>query len=305
MPSYMIGDVQGCDGPLGELLELIDYSPSRDTLYILGDLINRGPSNLATVNRLMGYGSSAVCLLGNHDLHFLGIERALRTQKNGDTLNDLLNAPNKDEIVDWLRTRTLAVFEKNCLMVHAGVYPSWTLETTLKLAKELEYELRGPSWGDFLKTLFGNTPNYWSESLQGADRTRSIVNALTRIRFCSENGETEFGTKGAAQNAPPGFYPWFAVPHRKTLGVLTAFGHWSALNPVKDTAISESTNALAEHNVISLDTGCVWGGCLTAVVLEDSQNNSTEFSGIESKKRFEHIQVKCARNDLTIERGVS
>jgi len=298
MPSYMIGDVQGCDAPLSQLLELIDFSPSRDTLYFLGDLINRGPNNLATLNRLLNYGSSAVCLLGNHDLHFLGIERGLRTQKRGDTLDDILSAPNKDELVTWLRTRPLAIYEKNCLMVHAGVYPSWTLHSTLGLAKELEAELSGPSWGEFLRTLFGNTPNRWSDSLKGEDRARAIVNALTRMRFCSESEEIEFGTKGPAENAPPGYYPWFAVPNRKTIDVTTAFGHWSALNPrdAKDTATSLTT--LDQYNVISLDTGCVWGGCLSAVELPALSEGP-----LIPHHRFEHIQIKCPTSDPTISRN--
>jgi len=294
MPSYMIGDVQGCEAPLSQLLELIDFSPSRDTLYFLGDLINRGPRNLATLNKLVGYGSSAVCLLGNHDLHFLGIERGLRTQKKGDTLDDLLNASNKHELVEWLRTRPLVVYEKNCLMVHAGVYPSWSLADTRSYAKELERALQGPDWEEFLRSLFGNTPAQWSDALIGEERSRAIVNALTRMRFCSEKGEMEFTTKGAAQNAPEGYYPWFAVPGRKTIDVTIAFGHWSALNPVQ----SSGTNELLEHyNVISLDTGCVWGGCLTAVELYTNSIDSKP-----PKLKFKPIQIKCETSDSTITR---
>jgi len=293
----MIGDLQGCEEPLSKLLQTIDFSPSRDTLYFLGDLINRGPRNLATLNRLMSYGTSAVCLLGNHDIHFLGIERGLRSQKNGDTLDDLLNAPNKDELVYWLRTRALAVYEKNHLMVHAGVYPSWSLSTTLGLAKELETQLSGPDWGEFLRTLFGNTPSQWSDELTGIERSRASVNALTRMRFCSQSGEMEFGTKGIAQNAPPGYYPWFAVPNRKTADTTIAFGHWSALNPTEPNARSEASNAFADHNVISLDTGCVWGGCLSAVELGQHRE------GLEkSTQSFKLIQVKCEKSDYSISR---
>ncbi len=305
MPSYMIGDIQGCAGPLSQLLELIDFSPSRDTLYFLGDLVNRGPNNLDTLNRLMNYGSSAVCLLGNHDLHFLGIEQGLRTQKRGDTLDDLLGAPNRAEIVEWLRTRPLAVFEKNCLMVHAGVYPAWTLKSTLELAKELEVQLSGKDWGEFLRTLFGNSPSQWSDVLRGEERARAIVNALTRMRFCSDQGEMEFSTKGAAQNAPAGYYPWFAAPNRQTKQVTIAFGHWSALNPA-DTA--QSAGALDQYNVISLDTGCVWGGCLSAVELNDSKElagndpEDLKTNPIKSGNRFNLIQIKCPKTDSTINR---
>ena len=283
MSSYMIGDVQGCDAPLAKLLEMIDFSPSRDTLYVLGDLINRGPENLATLNRLIGYGTSAVCLLGNHDIHFLGIECGLRSLKTGDTLNDVLSAWNKDEIVSWLRSRPLAVYAHDCLMVHAGVYPSWDLNTTLTLAKEIECELGGPDWVNCLTTLFGNTPSTWNNELIGTDRQRAIVNALTRMRFCSATGEMEFGTKGPAANAPFGYFPWFAVPGRLTQDVLIAFGHWSALNP------NDSHDSLVHHNVMSLDTGCVWGGCLTSVEL-----------GPENS--FKKIQVNCEQSDQTIKR---
>ncbi len=283
MPSYMIGDIQGCDSSLSELLEIIDFSASRDTLYLLGDLINRGPNNLATLNRLMGYGSSAVCLLGNHDLHFLGIEIGLRPLKTGDTVSDLLSAWNRSEIVSWLRSRPLAVYAHECLMVHAGVYPSWDLNKTLLLAKELEDQISGPNWIECLSSLFGNSPSLWSDDLVGVQRWRATVNALTRMRFCSELGEMEFETKGPAANAPPGFYPWFAVPNRQTQNALIAFGHWSALNP------TDSPQSLIHHNVLSLDTGCVWGGCLTAVE-------------IGANKDFSHVQVKCSKSDLTIKR---
>jgi bis(5'-nucleosyl)-tetraphosphatase (symmetrical) len=250
---------------------------------LLGDLINRGPDNLQTLNDLISFGSSAVCLLGNHDIHFLGIERGQRKIKNGDTVSDLLNAPNKDELVYWLRTRPLAIYEHDCLMVHAGVYPSWSVDQTLALAKELETLLSGQDWQEGLSTLFANTPSHWSDDLTGMERMRSIANALTRMRFCSASGVMEFTTKGAAKNAPTGFYPWFAVPNRQTQETLIAFGHWSALNP------ADTNESLLEHNVISLDTGCVWGGCLTAVEIGSTHTPIP-------------IQVKCETNDSSIQR---
>jgi bis(5'-nucleosyl)-tetraphosphatase (symmetrical) len=289
MANYMIGDIQGCDAPLEKLLQTIDFSPSRDTIYLLGDLINRGPENLATLNRLIKYGTSAVCLLGNHDLHFLGIERGFRGQRSGDTLADLLSAPNKEEIVAWIRTRSLAIFKHNCLMVHAGVHPQWSVLQTLRLARELESALQASDWADFLKDLFGNHPDQWHEQLLGAERARATVNILTRIRFCSELGTMEFGTKGPASNAPEGFYPWFAVPSRQTKHVTVAFGHWSALNP------EHYLQTLQDYNVLSLDTGCVWGGCLSAVQLNEAQNPAHS---------YQHIQVKCAKSDMSINRSL-
>lgn len=251
----MIGDVQGCDDALGRLLDEIGFSPSRDTLYLLGDLVNRGPGSLAVMRRLMALEGSAHCLLGNHDLHLLAVAHGVRKPHRSDTLDDILGAPDRAALLDWVRTRPMAIFDHGWLMVHAGVLPQWDVAQTMALAGELQSALRSANWVDFLHSMYGNQPDFWSDSLCGADRLRVVVNALTRLRFCSPLGVMEFDTKDSAGEAPDGFLPWFDVPGRRTAGIPIAFGHWSTLGP------------LQRDSVLPLDTGCVWGGCLTAARL--------------------------------------
>ena len=271
MALYLIGDVQGCDAPLQRLLDRIDFSPSRDTLYLLGDLVNRGPDSLAVLRRLMRYATSAQCLLGNHDLHLLAVANGARGLSRHDTLDAVLAAPDRSELLDWLRQQRMALGVRhegrNYLMVHAGVLPSWTASQTLALAAEVEAVLRGPELPDFLHRMYGNTPTAWSDALHGVDRLRTIVNALTRLRFCSPQGEMEFDSKEGLASAPAGYLPWFDVPGRRTTDVTVAFGHWSTLG------------WLDRPDLLALDSGCVWGGCLSAVQLGASDH--------------ERIQVRC------------
>lgn len=255
MARYLIGDVQGCDAALGRLLDEIAFSPSRDTLYLLGDLVNRGPDSLAVLRRLQALGDAARCLLGNHDLSLLALAHGLRTPHKGDTLDGVLAAPDRAALLDWLRHRHMALFAHGVLMVHAGVLPQWDADRTLALAAEVESELRGPALQGFLQHLYGNEPAAWNDSLTGTDRLRVVVNALTRLRFCTAAGEMEFKLKESATQAPEGLMPWFEVPGRRTAGVTVAFGHWSTLGLV------------SRPDVLALDTGCVWGGCLSAARL--------------------------------------
>jgi bis(5'-nucleosyl)-tetraphosphatase (symmetrical) len=255
MALYLIGDVQGCDSALQRLLEKIDFSPSRDTLYLLGDLVNRGPDSVGVLRRMVGYGASARCLLGNHDLNLLAVAAGLRRPHRGDTLDELLVAPDRAALMDWLRLQPLALQEHGCLMVHAGVLPGWSAAQTVALAGEVQSVLRGPDHVAFLQQMYGNEPTRWSDALIGAERLRVIVNALTRIRFCTPDGTMEFAAKEGLDAAPPGFWPWFEVPGRQTAGTLVAFGHWSTLGLIN------------RPDLISLDTGCVWGGCLSALRL--------------------------------------
>lgn len=258
MAVYLIGDVQGCDDALARLLHALDFSPSRDTLYLLGDLVNRGPDSLAVLRRLQAMGASAQCLLGNHDLHALAVAQGVRRPGRMDTLDEVLQAPDREPLLGWLRQQSLALQAHGILMVHAGVLPPWSAQDTLARADELQQVLRGPDCTEFLMHMYGNEPARWDDALTGIARLRVIVNALTRLRFCSADGAMEFDTKEGADAAPAGFLPWFDVPGRRTAGDVVAFGHWSTLG------------RLARTDVLALDTGCVWGGCLTALRLQPS-----------------------------------
>ena len=278
MALYLIGDIQGCNDALGRLLDTVAFSPSRDTVVLLGDLVNRGPDNVGVVRRLMALGGSAHSLLGNHDLHLLAIAQGIRIPHRGDTVQDVLNAPDREGLLNWLRHQHLALLRpidgQDLLMVHAGVLPQWTAQQTLALASEVQTVLRGPDYALFLSAMYGNTPDQWNDHLQGYARLRIIVNALTRLRFCSADGTMEFTAKEGADESPPGYMPWFEVPQRRSANTPIAFGHWSSLG------------FMDQHHVVCLDTGCVWGGCLSAL----------EIQGAKAGGGFNHrlIQVPCA-----------
>jgi bis(5'-nucleosyl)-tetraphosphatase (symmetrical) len=269
MGLYLIGDVQGCDGALQRLVDRIGFSPSRDHLILLGDLVNRGPESAAVLRRLMGYGGSATCLLGNHDLSLLAVAHGFRAPHRNDTLDPILLAPDRGAMLDWLRRQRMALHAHGLLMLHGGVLPQWDLPKVLALAAEVEAVLRGPAMADFLAQMYGNEPAQWSDDLRGAGRLRIVVNALTRLRFCTPEGVMHLKASGGLDDAPPGTLPWFEVPDRRTAGVPIAFGHWSQLG------------LLLRPDVIALDTGCVWGGCLTALRYDPA-------SGAR-----EVIQVRC------------
>lgn len=282
MALYLIGDVQGCDAALQRLLDEISFSPSRDTLYLLGDLVNRGPDSAGVLRRLMGYGAAARCLLGNHDLHLLAIAHGVRAPHRSDTLDGILHASDRAALLDWLRRQRLAlraqVPGEEMLLVHAGVLPAWTASQTVALAGELEAVLQGPDLPDFLHRMYGNEPARWDDGLQGDARLRVIVNALTRLRFCTPDGAMEFASKEGAAGAPAGYLPWFEVPGRRTADVTVAFGHWSTLG------------WLDRPDVLALDTGCVWGGALSAVRLGQA-------------RAHELIQVPCPAAQMPGRRG--
>jgi bis(5'-nucleosyl)-tetraphosphatase (symmetrical) len=277
MALYLIGDLQGCDAPLQRLLDTLAFSPSRDTLFLLGDLVNRGPASELVVRRLMGYGASAQCLLGNHDLHLLATAHGARKPSRKDTLAQVIDAPDRDALLHWLTHQKLAmqitVGRRDVLMVHAGVLPGWTATDTLQLAGEIERVLRSPEAGNFFSAMYGNAPNAWNPALQGTDRLRVVVNALTRLRFCTPQGAMEFEATGNAASAPAGYLPWFDVPGRKTADVAVAFGHWSTLG------------WLGRDDVFAMDSGCVWGGCLSALKVSPAKGGT----GIDT----ERIQVPC------------
>jgi bis(5'-nucleosyl)-tetraphosphatase (symmetrical) len=269
---YLLGDLQGCGDPLARMLEVVAFSPSRDHLYVLGDLVNRGPDSLGVLQRLSALGESATCVLGNHDLHLLAVAQGVRKPHKSDTVAQILDAPDREHWLNWLRHQKMAVQAHGWLMVHAGVLPQWDAAQTLALAAEVEAMLQGPELATFLPLMYGNEPSQWRDELQGAERLRCVINSLTRLRFCSADGSMEFATKEGSGGAPQGYMPWFEVPGRRTEGVRVAFGHWSTLGLIN------------RDDLLSLDTGCVWGGQLTAVRLTDAGRDVIQIPCAQSQK---------------------
>ncbi|MDO9234932.1 MAG: symmetrical bis(5'-nucleosyl)-tetraphosphatase [Aquabacterium sp.] len=269
---YLVGDLQGCCNPLEQLLLTLDFSPSRDHLFVLGDLVNRGPNSMGVLRRLRGLENSATCLLGNHDLHLLAVAHGVRKPHRSDTLDEILHASDRDDWLNWLRQRPLAAHAYGWLMVHAGIVPQWDAAQTMALAHEVEVMLAGPDVGEFLTTMYGSQPDRWDDSLQGVERWRCVVNSLTRLRFCSKEGVMEFGAKEGLESAPEGFMPWFDVPGRRTADVSVAFGHWSTLGLIN------------RDDLLSLDTGCVWGGQLTAVRVDGATREVIQIDCPQSRK---------------------
>ena len=265
---YAVGDVQGCGPSLKALLKKL---PTKSNLIFLGDLVNRGPDSLGALRKLKSLQESgrAECILGNHDLHLLAIDAGLRKAKGLDTIDAILKAPDRKELIDWIRNRPMALSNGKVLTVHAGVLPQWDLQQTLECAQEIEKALRSKSYKEFLANMYGNTPNKWSNSLKGYERLRLITNTLTRMRFCTPNGQMEFESKEGLENGPKGYIPWFKVPKRKTVDTLIYFGHWSTLG------------LLRHNNVIGLDTGCVWGGKLTALEISNTNQDSKSLEMIQ------------------------
>jgi bis(5'-nucleosyl)-tetraphosphatase (symmetrical) len=246
----VIGDLQGCDDSLQRLLAI---APASDRMLFLGDLVNRGPQSLAALRRVRAFGKRAVTVLGNHDLHLLAVAAGIRPQHRDDTLQEILDAPDAEELLDWLRTQPLAHFEQGALFVHAGLLPPWSVARALELARQVEQQLGGLNYRSFLATMYGNQPARWDDSLSGPDRLRCILNALTRIRFVSADGTMDFRIKHAPVAAPPGWIPWFDHPQRVSRDTPVVFGHWSTLG------------LMLRKDAICLDTGCLWGEELTAL----------------------------------------
>ena len=266
---YAVGDIQGCAPSLKALVKKL---PKQSQMIFLGDLVNRGPDSLGTLRYLkqLQEEKRIECILGNHDLHLLAVDAGIRKTKGLDTVQPILDAPDREELIHWLRYRPMALCNGKVLTVHAGVVPQWDLQQTIECAQEVEKALRKKSYKDFLANMYGNTPNKWSNSLKGYERLRVITNALTRIRFCTPAGMMEFESKEGFEDGPKGYIPWFKTPKRKTQDSLIYFGHWSTLG------------LLRYENIIGLDTGCVWGGKLTAMEIPGSGKPS---------KKLEIIQV--------------
>lgn len=257
MSTYAVGDVQGCYDELRRLLDNVRFDPAADTLWLVGDLVNRGPKSVETMRFVRSLGDRAVTVLGNHDLHLLVVAAGVRKPHRGDTVGEILAAPDRDELLDWLRRRKLMHVESGYAMVHAGLLPQWTIAQALALAGEVEAALQGPGYDALLRTMYGNEPAAWSEDLTGADRLRVIINAMTRLRLCDAAGRMDFSHKEGLEHAPAGYLPWFEVPGRKSAGTPIVCGHWAALG------------LLLKDDLLSIDSGCVWGRELSAVRLED------------------------------------
>ena len=258
MATYAIGDIQGCYDSLQALLARCAFDPAVDRLWLVGDLVNRGPQSLTTLRFIRSLGDAAVTVLGNHDLYLLMVaEGGAKFRGKDDTLQEILDAPDCDELLNWLRHQPLCYTEGEYCMVHAGLLPQWTAARARELAGEVETALQGPNFREFILNLWGSEPAGWSDDLSGWQRLRVIVNAMTRMRFCTRDGVMEFKVKGKLANAPAGHLPWFDLPTRQSRDAVLVTGHWSALG------------LKVEPNFLALDSGCLWGGPLTAVRLED------------------------------------
>lgn len=260
MATYAIGDIQGCRDALERLLDRIRFDPAADRLWFAGDLVNRGPQSAGTLRLIRGLGDRAVSVLGNHDLHLLAVARGGKRGRR-DTLDDLLAAPDRDELLDWLRRQPLmhSADDGGWHLLHAGLPPQWTVAQAAGHAREVEAVLRGPECDALLARMYGNQPDRWDDTLAGWPRLRFIINAFTRLRYCSADGGIAAEPKGTPGSQPAGLMPWFAIPGRASAGSRLLFGHWSTLGRVH----------WPEHAVWGLDTGCVWGGRLSALRLDD------------------------------------
>lgn len=262
MSTWAIGDIQGCYAEFRALLDLIEFDPGHDQLWLTGDLINRGPDNLSTLRHVRGLGDAAITVLGNHDLALLVTAAGHRDPRSKDTIDDILAAPDREELLDWLRHRPLAHFdpELDCLLVHAGLPPQWDIATAMEQAHEVESALQGKDHERLLGRMFGNQPDCWRPGLDKLDRWRFTINALTRMRFVRADGSLDFDEKGPPGSQPEGLYPWYALPQRASSGQRIVFGHWSALG---QEAIDDPP-----PEIHALDTGCQWGGKLTALRID-------------------------------------
>jgi bis(5'-nucleosyl)-tetraphosphatase (symmetrical) len=258
MAIYAIGDIQGCYDELLRLLDVIQFDQSQDQLWFAGDLVNRGPKSLETLRFVKSLGEAAITVLGNHDLHL--IATALRHRKPGkkDSLTPVLDAADRDELLSWLRQQPLFHYNDQYCLLHAGLPPQWDFEQCKRMAEKVETMLRGPDYAAFFQSMYGNKPAHWESGMSEMDTARFVVNCFTRMRFCDVNGKLDFHYKGAPGSQPNELVPWFAVPGRKTADQKIIFGHWSTLGYYEG------------HNCYGIDTGCLWGGELTALKLEDN-----------------------------------
>ncbi len=258
MATYAIGDIQGCYDALRRLLDQLSFDPAKDTLWFVGDLVNRGPDSLRTLRFIKKLGDAAVAVLGNHDLHLLALSAGNDKHGGKSNLDKVLDAPDRDALIDWLRQRPVMHYDPKLQisMIHAGLAPQWTMADAMACARELQYVLRGTGYRDYLLDIYGNQPDLWSNTLTGMDRLRFITNCFTRLRYCDTEGRLALKEKGPIDSQSESVIPWFLVPNRKTAGNRIIIGHWSTLGYYTD------------HNIWAIDTGCVWRGQLTAIQLK-------------------------------------
>ena len=277
MSTYAIGDLQGCYKAFRRLLDLIGFDLRADKLWLVGDIVNRGPNSLALLRFIKELSDSdvAVMVLGNHDLHLLMVAEGCAKPTRSDTLQDILDAPDRDELLHWLRQQRMLHVEGDYVMVHAGLLPSWSVAQATLLAQEVETALRGKKFHKFCSHMYGNQPDRWDGSLEGYDRLRVITNAMTRMRVCTPDGKMDFAYKGLVQDIPAGYLPWFEAPHRASQNATIICGHWSALG------------LQVQDRLIALDTGCLWGGSLTAIRLQDRKVFQIACEAPEGTKRWQ------------------
>ncbi|MDD2758702.1 MAG: symmetrical bis(5'-nucleosyl)-tetraphosphatase [Methylomonas sp.] len=267
MAIYAIGDIQGCYNELRRLLDAINFDPAEDQHWLVGDLVNRGPHSLETLRFIKGLGASAVSVLGNHDLHLIATVTSLGKVGKKDTLGPILRAADCDDLIDWLRRQRMFYHNADYCMLHAGLPPQWDFELTQSMAHEVEQAIAGDDYQRFFRSMYGNKPAVWQDDLSATEKLRFAVNCFTRLRYCTPEGEMDFHQKGPPGSQPVHLLPWFRVPGRKSKDMRIIFGHWSTLG------------YYSEDNVYAIDTGCLWGGQMTALKLD---------------LRPERISVDCA-----------
>lgn len=263
MSTYVLGDLHGCHTELVHLMESLSFTPERDQLWLVGDLVNRGPDSLACLREVMALGNSARCVLGNHDLHLLVAARGGGKLGKNDTLDGVLSAVDREALLDWLMQQPLALASGNTLMVHAGILPDWHLVDALHFSDEVTAALGSESGGMVLRHLYGNQPDRWDPQLEGMERLRCLVNVMTRMRFINAQGRLDFTANKTIDSAPVGYAPWFQFPRADEAHLV--FGHWAALQGHAPQAASD---------VDALDTGCAWGGALTALELDTGKRHA-------------------------------